>query len=101
MRPATEIAFPLHKIAELCRRYHVRELAVFGSAARGEVRPESDIDLLVEFDPDARVGLIDYASLMLDLTSLLGRNVDLVDKGGLKPLIRSDILAEARTLYAN
>ena len=69
MTPATEIAFPLHKIAELCRRYHVRELAVFGSAARRDLRPDSDIDLLVEFDPDALVGLIDHAGLMLDLTT--------------------------------
>lgn len=101
MTPATEISFPSQKIAELCRRYHVRELAVFGSAARGEARPDSDIDLLVEFEPGARVGLIGYASLMLDLTSLLGRKVDLVEKDGVKALIRAAVLSEARVLYAN
>src|SRR5438270_5382461 len=48
-------------LAELCRRYQVRELSVFGSAARGEMRPDSDIDLLVEFQPDAGIDLVDHA----------------------------------------
>ena len=77
------------KLAEVCRRYHVLELSVFGSAARGEMRPESDIDLLVEFLPGAKVDLFDYSGLMLDLSKLIGRKVDLVSKKGLKPLIRS------------
>jgi predicted nucleotidyltransferase len=73
--------------ADLCRRYQVRELSLFGSAARGEMRPDSDIDLLVEFLPEAEVDLVDHAGLMLDLARLLGRKVDLVSKNGLKPLI--------------
>jgi uncharacterized protein len=64
------------------------------------MRPDSDIDMLVEFLPDASVDLVDYASLMIDLTNLLGRKVDLVSKRGLKPLIRSSVLEEARLLYA-
>ncbi len=87
-------------LAELCRRYRVRELSVFGSAARGEMRPDSDIDLLVEFLPDAEADLVDHAALMLDLADLLGRKVDLVSKNGLKPLIRAWVLEEARLLYA-
>jgi predicted nucleotidyltransferase len=87
-------------LTELCRRYHVRELSVFGSAARGDMRPSSDIDLLVEFLPDAEVDLVDHAGLMLDLARLLGRKVDLVSKNGLKPLIRASVLEEARLLYA-
>ena len=87
-------------LADLCRRYQVRELSVFGSAARGEMRPGSDIDLLVEFLPDADVGLVEHAGLMLDLARLLGRRVDLVSKNGLKPRIRSSVLADARLLYA-
>lgn len=75
-------------LAELCRRYRVRELSVFGSAARGETRPDSNIDLLLEFLPDAEVDLIDHAGLMLDSAQLLGRKVDLVSKRALKPLIR-------------
>ena len=88
------------KLAELCRRYRVRELSLFGSAARGEMRPESDIDLLVEFLPGAKVDLVEYSGLMLDLSKLIGRKVDLVSKNGLKPLIRASVLEEARLVYA-
>src|SRR5437868_6758149 len=84
------------KLADLCRRYHVRELSLFGSAVRGDMRPNSDIDFLVEFLSDAEIDLVDYAGLMLDLSHLLGRNVDLVSKNGLKPMIRASILKEAR-----
>ena len=87
-------------LADLCRRYHVKELSVFGSAARGQMKPDSDIDLLVEFLPDSQVDLVDYAGLMLDLSSLLGRKVDLVSKNGLKPLIRDSVLQDARLVYA-
>jgi predicted nucleotidyltransferase len=88
------------QLADLCRRYQVRELSLFGSAARGEMRPDSDIDLLVEFLPDSQVDLVDYAGLMLDLSRLIGRKVDLVSKNGLKPLIRNSVLQEARLVYA-
>jgi len=87
-------------LSDLCGRYRVRELSLFGSAARGEMRPDSDIDILVEFLPDSAIDLVDYAGLMLDLSRLLGRKVDLVSKNGLKPLIRTSVLAEARLMYA-
>ena len=86
------------QLTALCRRYRVRELSVFGSAARGELRPDSDIDLLVEFLPDAEIDLVDYAGFMLDLANLLGRKVDLVSKKGLKPIIRASVLKEAQLL---
>ena len=88
------------KLADLCRHYRVRELSLFGSAARGEMRPDSDIDVLVEFLPDAEIDLVDYAGFMLDLSHLLGRKVDLVSKNGLKPLLRASVLQAARVLYA-
>jgi predicted nucleotidyltransferase len=88
------------RLVELCRRYSVRELAYFGSAARGQMRPDSDIDILVEFLPDSGIDLVDYAGLMLELSRLVGRRVDLVSKKGLKPLIRASVLDEARLLYA-
>ena len=88
------------RLGEVCRRYGVRELSLFGSAVRDEMRPDSDIDLLVEFLPEAQVDLVDYAGLMLDLSTLLGRKIDLVPKNGLKPLIRTAVLEEARLLYA-
>ena len=88
------------QLADVCRRYQVRELSLFGSAARGEMRPDSDIDLLVEFLPDADVSLLEHAGLMLELARVLGRKVDLVSKRGLKPLIRDSVLADARLVYA-
>jgi len=88
------------RLADICRRYQVRELAVFGSAAQGAMRPDSDIDLLVEFLPEAEIGLLEHAGLMLDLAQLLGRRVDLVSKRGLKPFIRDSVLREARPVYA-
>ena len=94
------LVLPMAEIAQLCRRYRVRELALFGSAARGDMRADSDIDLLVEFHPHAPGGLLEYAGLMLDLSDLLRRKVDLVEREGLKPLIRKAVLSEARTIYA-
>ena len=94
------VAIDEQKLAELCRRHHVSQLSVFGSAARGEMRADSDIDFLVEFLPDAEIGLLEHAGLMLDLSELLGRKVDLVSKRALKPLIRESIIQEARPVYA-
>jgi predicted nucleotidyltransferase len=88
------------RLAEICRRYQVRELSVFGSAARGKLRPDSDVDFLVEFLPHAEIGLLEYAGLMRDLSTLMGRKVDLVSKNGLKPMIRHSVLADAQPLYA-
>ena len=95
-----EIEVDKAQLAGLCRRYYVRELSLFGSAARGEMRPDSDIDLLVEFLPNAEVGLVEHAGLMLDLEKLLGRKVDLVSKNALNPRIRPYVLADARLVYA-
>jgi len=88
------------QLAAVCRRFQVERLAMFGSAARGELRPDSDVDLLVEFRPEAEIGFIEYAGLMLALSELLGRKVDLVSKPALKPLLRDAILSEALPLYA-
>jgi hypothetical protein len=88
------------RLADICSRYRVRELALFGSAARGEDHPESDLDLLVDFLPQAKIGLLDYAGLSLDLTALMGRKVDLVSKNGLKPFVRASVLRDARPVYA-
>ena len=88
------------QLAAVCRRFQVERLAVFGSAARGEMRPDSDVDLLVEFRAEAEIGFIEYAGLMLALSELLGRKVDLVSKPALRPLLRDAILSEALPLYA-
>ena len=88
------------QLAEVCTRYGVLELSLFGSAAREETGPDSDIDLLVVFDPRTRIGLIGLGRLADELSELFGRPVDLVPKDGLKPSLRSDVLSQARTLYA-
>ena len=87
-------------LAELCRRYSVKELSLFGSAARGEMRPESDVDIMVEFEAGVRIGLIRFESLIEELESLAERRVDLVTKRGLKPWVRSEVLKDARVIYA-
>ena len=94
------VVVPQPEIAEICRRYDVKELAVFGSAARGEMRPDSDIDLLVEFLPEARVSLLRHAAAERELTALLGRKVDLVSKRALKDAVRDEVLPQARIIYA-
>lgn len=87
-------------LGEICRRYLVAELSLFGSAARGEEREDSDLDILVEFLPESQIDLLEYSALMQELSQLFATKVDLVSKRGLKPRIRSAVLAEARLLYA-
>ena len=100
MTIAPGLDLPEAQVADICRRYRVRELAVFGSAVRGELRPDSDIDFLVDFLPQARVGLLELAAVMRELSALAGRRVDLAVKPALKPSIRPAVLAEAHVLYA-
>jgi len=94
------INIPQGQIAAFCRRYQVRRLAVFGSVLRQDYRPESDVDVLVEFDPDAQVGFLTLSRMQRELSMLMGRPVDLVPREGLKPKIREAILSSAEELYA-
>jgi len=100
MSPTELLGVSAEALAAVCARYRVRELSVFGSAARGELRPESDVDLLVAFQPGTRVTLFTLIDLQTELAELLRRSVDLVPKNGLKPALRPAVLAEARVLYA-
>jgi len=97
-------AVPFHispdELTNFCRRYKVRELALFGSMLGANYGPESDIDLLVSFEPAARVTFLTLAKMQRELEALLGRSVDLIPKDGLKPVIRNQVLATARVLYA-
>lgn len=88
------------RIAELCRRHLVQELALFGSALTSDFNENSDFDVLVTFHPKARVGFLELGRVRRELEAILGRKVDLVPKGGLKPAIRDSVLATARVLYA-
>ncbi len=94
--------FDIHlaKIRTLCERYRVAELALFGSARRADFSSDSDVDLLVTFQPNAAPGFLALAGLQRELAELLQRHVDLVPKDGLKALIRDDVLASAEVLYA-
>lgn len=97
--PQIEIADEV--LADLCRRYQVKALYVFGSAARNEMRPDSDVDLLVELQPDHSISLFRFWDLEEELAALLGRKVDLVSKGGLNRHRAPYILRDARLLYEN
>lgn len=94
------LRIPMEPISGICRQYRVRELAVFGSALRREFTSESDVDMLVEYEPDAPVTFITLSRMQRELSAAIGRPVDLVTKGGLKPLIRDEILSQAEVLYA-
>jgi predicted nucleotidyltransferase len=98
MSPAIEI--PQDLVADLCRRYKVRQLALFGSALRDDFGPESDVDFLVEFDPTAQIGFLTLAKLQRELSAMIHRRVDLVPKHGLKDRIRQAVLASAKVVYA-
>ena len=76
------------------QKYQVRQLGIFGSFVRGEQTDTSDVDVLVEFDPNARFGLLTFCQLESDLSELLQRKVDLVMKDGLKPRLGERILQE-------
>jgi len=100
MTAQTDISGKLPQIAEICRRYGVHELLLFGSALGAGFSAASDVDLLVDFLPSARVGLIQFGRLQEELEALLHRKVDLVPKRGLKPLLRESILERAEPVYA-
>ncbi|MBU2600763.1 MAG: nucleotidyltransferase family protein [Actinobacteria bacterium] len=85
-------------LADFCRANHIRRLAVFGSALRSDYRPESDVDILVEFEP-CRVPGFGFFRIQEELSVLIGREVDLETEGFLSPHFRSQVLNEALTLY--
>lgn len=93
------IDIPKEKIAEFCRRNRIRRLALFGSVLRGDFHPDSDIDVLVEFEPGARVGMLRLAGMEIELSGLLGRKVDLNTPGFLCDYFRDQVLAEAEVQY--
>lgn len=87
-------------LARFCRHHCVRRLSVYGSILRDDFGPSSDIDLLVEFDPHARVSLFDLGGMLMELRELLGREVDLRTPQDLSEHFRQEVLREARVLYA-
>lgn len=87
-------------IAEFCRRHHIRKLSVFGSVLHGEATPESDLDILVEFDEQHIPGLFRLAGMELELSDLLGHKVDLRTPEDLSRYFRDEVVQEAEIQYA-
>ena len=87
------------EIEDFCRRYHIRRLAFFGSVLRDDFGPESDVDVLVEFEEGARVGLIRLAGIELELGKLLGHEVQIHTVKGLNPQFRDEVLRLAEVQY--
>ncbi len=75
-----QIDVPKEKIAAFCRRNHIRELALFGSALRSDFRPDSDVDMLVEFEPGQELGLMELVAMENELSEILGRKADMVER---------------------
>jgi hypothetical protein len=88
------------KLAAYCRRTGIARLAVFGSFLTDAFRPDSDIDLLVTFAPEARVGFLALGRMQRELAELFGRPVDLVPEDGMKPAIRHTVLERTVEIYA-
>ena len=100
MSDLVKSVLPEGKIREYCAGQPIRRLLVFGSAVRNELTPESDIDLLVEYLPDAPVGYFAMAQHLMDFSEIIGRRVDLATPNSLSPYIRQEVLESARLLYA-
>jgi predicted nucleotidyltransferase len=94
-----KVRLPRDKIADFCQRHHIRKLAVFGSVLHGDARPDSDLDVLVEFEPGHVPGLAFFA-MEQELSEVLGRTVDLNTPQFLSPYFRDKVLAEAEVQYA-
>jgi hypothetical protein len=92
---ATDVTRTLLAHREVLQQFAVRQLRLFGSTLRGEAGGASDIDLLVDYDPAARVGLFAFVRLQRRLSELLGRRVDLATPDALHPALREGILREA------
>lgn len=95
-----KISIPTAKIAEFCQRNQIRQLALFGSILRDDFQADSDVDVLVEFKPEAKVGLFALTDMQEELKALFQRPVDLVPKTGLKAVIRESVLNSTLVIYA-
>ena len=87
------------QIADFCQRNHIRRFAFYGSVLRDDFRPDSDIDTLVEFEPEAPVGLLEMVEMEIELSEMIGRKVDLQTPQDLSRYFRDKVLAEAEVLY--
>ena len=93
------LTLPLDQIADLCRQKSISKLSLFGSALRDDFRPDSDVDLLVEFLPDMTPGLITFLGIQNAFSRLIGRTVDLRTPEDFYPATRQRLEAEAEVLF--
>ena len=101
MSTKVHIGIPQKTIAGFCRRHHIRKLSLFGSVLRTDFRPDSDVDVLVEFEPGHVPGMIRFVQMEKELSLLLGgQKVDLVTAKFLNRRIRDRVLADAEVQYA-
>jgi uncharacterized protein len=98
MSTRAKITVPQEQIAEFCQKHHIRKLALFGSVLREDFCPESDVDVLVEFEPGRTPGLA-FISIQDELSKMLGRPVDLNTPLCLSKYFRDEVLAEAEAIY--
>ena len=94
------VDLPQDRIREYCASQPIRQLSVFGSAVRNELTPESDIDLLVEYMPDARISYFDMGRHVIDLMEITGRQVDLCTPNSISRYFRKNVMESAFLLYA-
>ena len=100
MSTKAKIPIPTEKIAQFCHRHHIRKLSLFGSVLREDFGPKSDVDVLVEFEPNHIPGLLRFVGMEIELSELLGsRKVDLNTPKFLSPYFRDQVLAEAEVQY--
>jgi hypothetical protein len=93
------IEIPKEKIAQFCRRHHIVKLALFGSVLRDDFGPDSDVDVLVEFEPGHTVGLLRMAGLEMELSEMLGRKVDLRTPADLSRYFRDEVVRASEVQY--
>lgn len=94
-----KVGIPQEQIERLCRQYHIKRLALFGSVLRNDFRPDSDVDVLVEFEEGHTPGF-DFFVIQEELANLIGRSVDLHTPGFLSPYFRDEVLELAEVQYA-
>jgi uncharacterized protein len=100
MGHAKALKLPIQEIAVFCKSYHIRKLSLFGSALRDDFSENSDVDILVEFEPGQKVGFLKLSGMELELTEIIGRRVDLRTPSELSRYFRQDVLAAAEVQYA-
>lgn len=103
MRIDGKLEVPDDAIADFCRRWKITQIELFGSALRDDFRPDSDVDFLVTFEKDARITLFDLVDMQDEMTKIIGRPVDLIDRAGIEqsknPFRRHAILSTAQVVY--